>query len=313
MRKRWLETLYKVGRDDKRIVFVGSDLTNDELMKKYRAEIPDRFFMDGISEQHLVGMASGLAASGKIVYLNTIATFITRRCFEQNVVDLGLSNANVRLIGNGGGVVYAPLGPTHLAIEDIAIMRAIPNMTVIAPVDADEMERAVLDSINHKGPIYFRVAKGGDPVVSDAKNGFKIGQPILYREAGDVLIISTGILTTAALKASDLLKEQGIQAGVLHVHTLKPLSGDSIVSALGKAKAVITFEEHLVSGGLGSVVAEVLMESGKGRALAFKRMGLPDVFPDTYGSQASLLVKYGLSSERVVEEAKALLGVRNAL
>ncbi len=151
MRERCLKTITELAREDERVVFVGSDL-GVGAMADFKAAFPDRFFMEGVSEQNLVGLAAGMAMEGRIVYLNTIATFLTRRCFEQVAVDLCMHNANVRLIANGGGVVYAPLGPTHLATEDIAILRALPNMTILAPADAEEMARAVRATLDHAGP-----------------------------------------------------------------------------------------------------------------------------------------------------------------
>ena len=161
MRKTSLDLVYQLAKKDERVFFIGSDLGVGTL-DEFRREIPDRFLMEGVSEMNIVGMAAGLALEGKIVYVNTIATFLTRRCFEQNVLDLGLHNVRVRLISNGGGVVYAPLGPTHLAIDDLAIMRTIPNMTIVAPSDAEEMKRLMPLTIDHPGPIYIRLGKGGD-------------------------------------------------------------------------------------------------------------------------------------------------------
>src|SRR5213592_787712 len=149
MRKTCLDMVYELARKDERIFFIGSDLGIGTL-KQFKAEMPDRFLMEGVSEANVVGVAAGLALEGKIVYVNTIATFLTRRCFEQVALDLCLHNANVRLIGNGGGVVYAPLGPTHLAIDDLAIMRAVPNMTIVAPCDADEMGRLMPLTLSHR-------------------------------------------------------------------------------------------------------------------------------------------------------------------
>lgn len=223
MRKKWLETIYRLAKTDERIVFIGSDLTNDAKMAEFRKEIPTRFFMEGISEAHLAGMAAGMAMTGKIVFLNTIATFLTRRAFEQNVVDIGLTNANVRLIGNGGGLVYAPLGPTHLAIEDFAIMSAIPNMAVVACADAAEMEKAIEASIDHKGPIYFRVGKGGEAKLPKSENTFVVGKTVRHGGDADVLIVSTGVMTATALAASDALGQAGVRAAVLHVPRSSPL------------------------------------------------------------------------------------------
>ena len=168
MRQMCLNMVYELAKVDDRVFFIGSDL-GEGTLNQFKEEIPERFFMEGVSEANIVGMATGLALEGKIPYVNTIATFITRRCFEQIVLDACLHEANVRLIGNGGGLVYAPLGPTHLAIEDLAILRSVPNMTIVAPADADEMKRFMPESLEYPGPIYIRLAKGYDPIVTNDK------------------------------------------------------------------------------------------------------------------------------------------------
>ncbi len=222
MRKTSLDTVYEMARRDPRVVFVGSDLGAGTL-DTFKEEMPERFFMEGVTEQNIIGMAAGLAMEGFIPYVNTIATFITRRCFEQVAVDLCLHNLPVRLIGNGGGLVYAPLGPTHLAVEDIAIMRSLPNMTVVAPVDKEEMARFVPQTLDMPGPVYIRLAKGGDPIVSRDENGFEIGKAIEMRAPGDILLVSTGVMTNRALDAAAALEVSGgLSCGVLHMHTIKP-------------------------------------------------------------------------------------------
>src|SRR5437660_2473402 len=208
MRKVCLDMVYELARRDERIFFIGSDLGIGTL-KQFKAQMPERFLMEGVSEANVVGVAAGLALEGKIVYVNTIATFLTRRCFEQVALDLCLHNTNVRLIGNGGGVVYAPLGPTHEAIEDIAIFRALPRMTILAVADAEEMRRMMPATVDHPGPIYIRLGKGGDPIVT--KDGpFEIGKAVLMREGSDCLIVSTGITLKAALDAATALEPAGI-------------------------------------------------------------------------------------------------------
>src|SRR6266567_6972124 len=209
MRKTSLDMVYELAREDKRIIFIGSDLGIGTL-KQFKAEMPDRFLMEGVSEANIVGVAAGLALEGKIVYVNTIATFLTRRCFEQVALDLCLHNVNVRLIANGGGVVYAPLGPTHEAIEDIAIMRALPNMTVVAPADAVEMNRFMKVSVDHPGPIYIRVAKGHDPVVTSESGPFVIGEAVPMRDGEEVLLATTGVGLQICLAAAEKLAGQGV-------------------------------------------------------------------------------------------------------
>src|ERR1051326_6389138 len=215
MRKAALDMVYELAKKDDRILFIGSDL-GGKTLDNFKKEMPDRFFMEGVSEQNLIGMSAGLALAGKIPYVNTIATFLTRRCFEQVVLDLALHRANVRLIGAGGGVVYAPLGPTHLAIEDMAILRAIPNMTIVAPCDADEMKRLLPLTVDYRGPIYIRVAKGGDPIVSSNALPFAIGKALPVRQGRDALIVTTGVTLKTAQDAADALTGRGISAGILH-------------------------------------------------------------------------------------------------
>src|SRR3954466_1400690 len=251
MRATCVNMIYELAKRDKRPLFIGSDLSPG-ILDAMRKEMPDRWYMEGITEQNLIGMSAGLALEGFIPYPNTIAPFITRRCYEQVAVDLCLHNLPVRLIGNGGGLVYAPLGPTHLAIEDIAIMRALPNMTVVSVCDADEMNRFMEQTLDWPGPIYIRLAKGFDPIVSDPKHEFSIGKAIVIREAGGargrVLLIATGVATTRVLAAADLLAKEGVESTVLHVHTVKPLDVDAILRHSADADLVVTVEEHTMLG-----------------------------------------------------------------
>ena len=312
MRKRSLDMVYELAKKDARIFFIGSDLGAGTL-DSFRADMPDRFFMEGVSEANIVGMAAGLALEGKIVYVNTIATFLTRRCFEQVVLDLGLHNANVRLIANGGGVVYAPLGPTHLAIDDLAIMRAVPNMTIVAPCDADEMARLMPQTVDHRGPIYIRLGKGGDPIVSTDAHPFRIGRAIPMVAGDELLLVTTGITLKLALEASAALKLEGIGAAVLHMPTVKPLDVDALVAHARRVDAIVAIEEHSILGGLGGAIAEVLAEAGFEPAKRFARIGLPDVFPHGYGSQATMMAAYGITAERVASVARELLAARGAI
>src|SRR5215475_13945955 len=263
MRNTCLNMVHELAKQDERIVFIGSDLSPG-LLAGMKRDMPDRYFMEGITEQNVVGMAAGFAKEGFIPYVNTIATFITRRCYEQVAVDLCLHNLPVRLIGNGGGVVYAPLGPTHLAIEDIAIMRALPNMTVVAVCDAEEMKRFMDQTLDWPGPIYIRLAKGyTDPVISRDELGFTIGKAIVMREAAGrdrVLLVGTGVATTRALQAATTLAAEGIECTVMHMHTVKPLDIEALLHHAASARLVVTVEEHTVVGGLGSAVIDALIE-----------------------------------------------------
>jgi transketolase len=308
--------VFELAASDPRVAYIGSDL-DPPVVKRMKDEMPGRAFMEGVSEQHIVGMAAGLAMEGFIPYVHTIATFITRRCYEQVAVDLCLHNLPVRLIGNGGGLVYAPLGPTHLAIEDIAIMRALPNMTVVAACDAEEMKRFMDQTLDWPGPIYIRLAKGyTDPVISRPELGFRIGEAIVLREAAvtrdRVLLVGTGVATTRALAAAGLLAEDGIDCTVMHMHTIKPLDTAALLDQARGAALIVTVEEHTVVGGLGSAVIDALVDEMPGAVPPIKRLGIPDVFAKNYGSQDQLMEIYGLQPPAIVQTVRDGLRRRRA-
>ena len=296
MRQQAVNMVDTLARRDPRVVFIGSDL-GAGVLKNMKRDMPERFFMEGVSEQHIIGMAAGMAMEGYVPYVNTIATFLTRRCFDQLAIDVCLENLPVRLIATGGGTVYAPLGPTHLAFEDIAILRALPNMAVVAPVDEVEMVKLMDASLDWPGPLYIRVGKGNEPIVTDADTPFAIGRALEMRPAGEVAIVSTGIVTARALKAADLLADRGVRAGVLHMATVKPLDEAALRRVAGGARLVVTLEEHSRIGGLGSAVAELLAEEPTGARLV--RLSLPDAFPEGYGSNDHLMALAGLAPEDV--------------
>ncbi|MEQ8319683.1 MAG: transketolase C-terminal domain-containing protein [Rhodospirillales bacterium] len=305
MRKACINHVYELAKRDERVVFIGSDL-GPGLLDEMKAEMPDRWYMEGVSEQHCVGMAAGLALEGYIPYFNTIATFITRRCFEQVAVDLCLHDLPVRLIGNGGGVVYAPLGPTHLAIEDISIFRPLPNMTIFCAADADEMVRFMDTSLDWPHPIYIRLAKGGDPIVSSPEHGFEIGKGIVLRDEGPVLIIAMGAMVSRALDAAELLKARGIRCRVVNMHTVKPLDTGLVDELAADSDLIVTCEEHVRTGGLGSAVIEHLSDSGQ-TGTPVLRLALPDRFPTEYGSQDSMLETAGLQPPQLAAAIEVAL------
>jgi transketolase len=307
MRKTALECVHRLAQHDKRVLFIGSDLGHG-VLEKMKNELPDQFFMEGVSEQYIIGMAAGLAMEGFIPYVNTIATFLTRRCYEQVAVDLCMHDLPVRLIANGGGGVYAPLGPTHLAVEDIAIMRALPNMAVVAPCDADEMNRLMMSTLEWPHPIYIRLARGGDPIVSKDDLGFELGKSIKIKTGADGLFVTTGVMTQLALETADILKAKGVDIGVLHVHTIKPFDASGVISAIENVKAVVTVEEHIVNGGLGSAVLESCSELRPELLPKISRIGIPDKFATEYGSQGSLLKHWGLTADNLVAAMMKKLG-----
>src|ERR1700738_4694874 len=315
MRKTCLEWVHKLAKHDPRVVFIGSDLSPG-LLSEMKQEMPDRWFMEGIAEQNVVGMAAGMAMEGLIPYANTIATFFTRRSYEQVAVDCCLHNVPVRLVSNGGGLVYAPLGPTHLAIEDIAIMRALPNMTVVAVCDADEMIRFMDQTLDWPGPIYIRLAKGFDPIVSRNELGFEIGKAIPMRVAAHgmsaALIVSTGVATTRALAAAELLAAKGIECTILHMHTLKPFDTEAVLHYARDVPVVVTIEEHTLIGGLGSAVTDALVERCHSRLPLIRRLGIPDVFAIKYGNQDELMPMSGWQPPQIADAVREALKLVSA-
>lgn len=307
MRATCLNMIHELAKRDRRALFIGSDLSPG-LLSAMRKEMPDRWYMEGVSEANLIGMAAGLAMEGYIPYVNTIATFITRRCYEQVAVDLCLHELPVRLIGNGGGLVYAPLGPTHLAIEDIAIMRALPNMTVTAVCDAEEMVRLMNCTLEWPQPIYIRLAKGGDPVISREENGFTIGKAIpmrIARTQHSVVLMATGVMTTNCLAAAQLLANDDIDVSVVHFHTVKPLDEEAILEFARDARMVVTVEEGIRIGGFGSAVTDLLVEKAAAPLPPLMRIGLPDAFPHNYGVQDDLFEIYGLMPGQIAAAVAA--------
>jgi len=304
MRKTSLNMVYELAKKDDRVLFIGSDL-GPGVLNNFKKDFPDRFFMEGIAEQHIVGMAAGLAFDGFIPYVNTIAVFLTRRCFEQVALDLCLHNLPVRLIGNGGGLVYAPLGPTHQAIEDIGILRTLPNITIVAPCDADEMQRLMVASLDWPHPLYIRLAKGGDPIISKPEFGFEIGKGINLREGKNVTFITTGITAQRADDACLKLSDENIECGLFHMHTIKPFDHAGLIKATKSADLVVTIEEHVLNGGLGSAVLESFSDHGIIKKVF--RMGIPDVFSSQYGSQDIIMEGFGLASSNIVKTVKRLI------
>jgi len=309
MRKTCLDMIHRLARHDARVVFIGSDL-GPGVVDAMRSEMPERCLMEGISEAAVVGLAAGLAMEGHLPYVNTIATFLTRRALEQVALDVCLHRLPVRLIGNGGGLVYAPLGPTHIALDDFALMRALPGMAVVAPCDADEMTRLMEATLVWPGPIYIRLAKGGDRVVSRPDLPFAIGRalPLLMPDMADVLFVTTGVIAQEALAAAERLRGEGIVARVLHCPSVKPLDEAAIRRASAGVRAVIVGEEHSRIGGLGSAVLETLVATAAaGRQPAIRLAALGDAFVSGYGSQRQHWQAAGIDDAGLAALASATL------
>ena len=304
MRRSCLNYVYELARQDDRVVFVGSDLGSG-VLEDMKIEFPERWFMEGISEQHIIGMAAGLAMEGFLPYVNSIATFLTRRCYEQVAMDICLHNLPVRIIANGGGLVYAPLGPTHLATEDISILRCLPNMTIVAPCDAEEMKRIMPQTLSWPYPLYIRLAAGGDRVVSSPQSECRIGKSVLMREGSDILLVTTGVMTQRACEVADRLEVDNISCAVLHNHTVKPLDQKALIEYGNKVSLIVTIEENSLAGGLGSAVLELYSDNETSNPIPrIVRFGIPDKFAHEYGSQDSLLKALGLDSASLVTKVR---------
>ena len=310
MRKTALNSVYELAKKNNKVIFIGSDL-GPGVLDEMKQSMPSNFYMEGVSEQHIIGMSAGLAVEGFIPYVNTIATFLTRRCFEQIAMDLCLHDLPVRLIANGGGFVYAPLGPTHIANDDFAILRALPNMTIIAPCDSNEMKKIMECSLTWPHPIYIRLGKGGDEVITNSKTEYKIGKALLLKKPEMGLFISTGVMSQLTLNACEILEDEGFSCGVMHMHTIKPLDEVSLNTWIPRVNAVVSVEEHFRTGGMGSAILEFLNDKMNDKTINFSRVGIPDKYSSHYGSQSSLLEEMNITAKSLAKEMKIRIKMAN--
>lgn len=303
MREASLRCVEEMALSDERIVFIGSDVGPGVLASLERT-FPDRHFIEGICEQFVVGMAAGLALEGYIPFVNTIASFLVRRCLEQIEIDLCLHDLPVRLLGYGGGVVYAPLGPTHLATDDFALLRPLPNMAIIAPCDANEAVSVLRMTADWAHPLYLRLARGDDEQVTDPTYQFQLGAPVTLRAPQRIVLASTGTMTQRALHACDALTATGIPTGVIHCPTIKPFGSTAFCRLVeDRTDLIVTVEEHLRTGGLGSAVLEAV--SDLPRPPRVLRLGLPDGFISAYGSQEEVLAALELDDHAIFNQVQA--------
>jgi transketolase len=301
MRTAFFETLLERARADERVMLVVGDVGYG-MVKPFQEELPGQFLNAGIAEQNMLGVAAGLALCGRIVFVYSIANFPVLRCLEQIRNDVCYHQANVRIVSVGGGLAYGPLGPSHHATEDLALMRALPDLVVTAPGDPVETRLVTGALVTHEGPAYLRLGRDGEPDVHLSPPAFQLGRAICVREGHDLTLISTGGMLHNTVNAAALLARQGIEARVLSMPTLKPLDEDAIRAAARETAAIFTIEEHSVVGGLGGAVAEVLLEAEQ-RPAYFLRLGIPDHFASLAGTQEYLLERYGLTAPQIAETA----------
>jgi transketolase len=300
-REAYGKALVELGAKNKNVVVLDADLSKSTKTADFQKVYPDRFFNMGISEQDMMVTAAGLATCGKIPFASTFAIFATGRAYEQVRNSIGYPHLNVKIAATHAGITVGEDGATHQSIEDISLMRGIPGMVVINPADAEEARQAIFAAAEHYGPVYIRLGRMAVPDIHDQNYKFELGKGEVIREGKDVAIIATGIMVAIAIEAADKLKEEGIEATVVNIHTIKPIDKDLIVEVAKKTGKVITAEEHSIIGGLGSAVAEVLSEE---YPVKIKRIGIRDEFGQS-GSPKELLKHYGLTAEDIVKAAKS--------
>jgi transketolase len=297
------ETLAELGAENDKIVALDADLSGSTKTGVFAKKFPERFFNMGIAEANMVGTAAGLASVGKIPFLSTFAIFAAGRAWEQIRQSVAYPKANVKIVATHGGVTVGEDGGSHQSVEDIAIMRAIPNMTVIVPADGEETKGAIRAAAAYKGPVYVRLGRNKVPTVFPAGHKFEIGKGCTLVEGTDLTFVTTGLMTAQAIIAAERLKAEGISARVVHIGTVKPLDKELLLQAAEETGAIITAEEDSVVGGLGGAVAELLSEECP---TLMKRVGVYDRF-GTSGKSEELLKYFGLNAETLVEEAREIV------
>ncbi|MCL5071775.1 MAG: transketolase family protein [Actinobacteria bacterium] len=306
MRDVFGETLLELGKINDKIVVVDSDCANITKASFFKKTFPKRFFDMGVAEQSMMGTAIGLASCGYIPFTSNLATFTVLRCFEYIRTFIAFTNLKVIIIGSYSGLSAGPNGPTHFTIEDISLMRSIPNMRVISPCDAISLKNLLYKAVELEGPSYFRISRNETKTIYNNFSKTNFYKNVKLKDGKDITIIATGTMVEKALEASNLLQEQyGIYVDLIDVHTIKPLEVGSIIDSVSKTKKVITVEEHSVIGGLGGAVSEILTEYYPAK---LTRIGINDSFTET-GDYKDLLEKYGLSPKNIVTEAKKLLKI----
>jgi len=293
--------LVELARRRPEVVCLGADLTRQTETDLFRDEIADRFINIGMAEANMLSVAGGLARAGHVVFVNTFGVFCTRRCFDQIAMSVAYPNLNVKIVGFMPGL-SSPGGPSHQAIEDVALMRALPNLTVVEPADAVETRQVVAAIADRPGPVYLRLKRGEIPLIFDDDHRLDLGkaQILTGGEGADICIVASGMMVPAALSAARTLAENGVTAAVINVPVIKPLDGTTIAAMARRSRIVITAENHTIVGGLGSAVAETLAEAGI--AAPLRRIGIADTFAEA-GSREYLFAKYGLGTQDIIEAA----------
>jgi transketolase len=300
------KALVELGKTDKNIVVLSADLTDSTRASWFKKEFPERFFGLGVAEQDMIGTAAGFALEGKIPFACTFGVFASGRAWDQVRVSVAYMEANVKIVGTHGGISVGPDGATHQALEEIALMRILPNMTVIVPCDAVEAKKATIEAAKTKGPVYLRLGRSSVPVITKEEGFFKIGKANLIREGKDLTIFACGQMVYEAVLACDALAKEGIKARLVNMHTPKPIDRDAIIKASLETGAIVTCEEHTVLGGFGSAIAEVVVENCP---VPVRMVGVRDRF-GVSGEPDELFRHFGLTSDDIVKAAKKALAMK---
>ncbi|OAT80237.1 transketolase family protein [Desulfotomaculum copahuensis] len=308
-REAYGEALLELGRENPDVVVLDADLAKSTKTFDFGKHFPERFFDMGIAEQNMIGTAAGLAAAGKIPFCSSFAIFATGRAFEQVRNSVAYPHLNVKIAASHAGVTVGEDGGSHQSVEDIALMRVLPGMTVFVPADAVETRAAVRAAAGMNGPVYIRLGRPGVPVLHEQSLDFKPGRAIKLRDGGDAAIFATGIMVSMALEAAEILTGEGIGVRVLDMHTIKPLDEAAVLQAAKETGAIVTAEEHSIIGGLGGAVAETVCAS---HPVPVYRVGLSDVFGES-GKPAELLERFGLTPARLVTAVQEVLKQKAAL
>lgn len=302
-REAYGKALVKLGKMNDDVVVLDADLSKSTKTNDFLKAYPNRFFNMGIAEQNLVGAACGFAAAGKVPFASTFAMFATGRAFEVIRNSVCYPKLNVKIAATHAGITVGEDGGSHQSVEDISLMRSIPNMTVVVPADGIEAEKMIFAAAELDGPMYIRLGRSAVPTIFEEDYNFEIGKGVVLRDGNDATIIACGIMVNEALIAADMLKEENINARVINMSTIKPIDTDLIIKAAKETKAIVTAEEHSVIGGLGSAVSEVVSESNP---IIVKKVGMNDCFGES-GTPSELLEKYGLTAKNIVEKVKEAL------
>ncbi|MCH4889178.1 transketolase family protein [Acidaminobacter sp. JC074] len=302
-REAYGKSLARLGLENKNIVVLDADLSKSTKTAEFKKVCPERFINVGIAEQNLAGISAGLATTGKIPFMSTFAMFAAGRAFEIIRNAICYPNLNVKVCATHAGLTVGADGASHQAIEDLALMRSIPNMVVLNPADAVSADKIIEAAVAYDGPVYVRLGRAPVPVVYNEDSKIEIGKANTIKEGTDVTIIATGIMIAEAMDAAETLEAEGISVRIIDMHTIKPLDNEAVIKAAKETKAIVTAEEHTIFGGLGSAVAEVLVEN---HPTKMRRIGVKDTFGES-GTPAELLEKYGLTANDIVKAVKEVL------